>query len=170
MHESEAVDERSIARKYGVRELVYPDSEQTKLLCQFLSQAVETGRSGPVPKIAVVVMLEFLQGIVNRQHITKGPRMSEDEFDALQTPYYVATRVVTKLMREKRELAEKKGKIYQTTYLNIGQFIELLRSLLDPGCYWLRMKRIPEGVVEVMEALWDFAQVYPEQRKKGRAM
>jgi len=170
MHESEAVDERSIARKYGVRELVYPDSEQTKLLCQFLSQAAETGRSGPVPKIAVVVMLEFLQGIVNRQHITKGPRMSEDEFDALQTPYYVATRVVTKLMREKRELAEKKGKIYQTTYLNIGQFIELLRSLLDPGCYWLRMKRIPEGVVEVMEALWDFAQVYPEQRKKGRAM
>jgi len=170
MQESEAVDERSIARKYGVRELVYPDSEQTKLLCQFLSQAVETGRSGPVPKIAVVVMLEFLQGIVNRQHITKGPRMSEDEFDALQTPYYVATRVVTKLMREKRELAEKKGKIYQTTYLNIGQFIELLRSLLDPGCYWLRMKRIPEGVVEVMEALWDFAQVYPEQRKKGRAM
>ena len=170
MQESEAVDERSIARKYGVRELVYPDSEHTKLLCQFLSQAVETGRSGPVPKIAVVVMLEFLQGIVNRQHITKGPRMSEDEFDALQTPYYVATRVVTKLMREKRELAEKKGKIYQTTYLNIGQFIELLRSLLDPGCYWLRMKRIPEGVVEVMEALWDFAQVYPEQRKKGRAM
>jgi hypothetical protein len=164
------VDERALAKKYGVRELIYPDSEQIKSLSQFLGSAVETGHAGPVPKTAIVVMLEFLQGVINRQHITKGPRMTEDEFDALQTPYYIAARIITKLAREKRELAEKKGKIYQTTYLSLGQFVELLRSLLDPGCYWLRMKKIPDGVVEVMEALWDFAQLFTEQRKKGRAM
>lgn len=163
------VDERSIARKYGVRELVYPDSEQLKTLSHYLGNTVETGHSGPVPKTAVMVMLEFLQGVMNRQHITKGPRMSEEEFDALQTPYYVAARIITKLVREKRETAEKKGKIYQTTYISITQFIDLLRNLLDPGCYWMRMKRVPEGVLEVMEVLWDFAQLFPEQRKKGRA-
>ena len=168
--EGESLDERSLAKKYGVRELVFPDSEQLKALTAYLSDAVESGRSGPVPKMAVMVMLEFLQGVLNRQHITKGPRMSEEEFDALQTPYYIAARVITKLVREKREVAEKKGKIYQTTYVSLGQFIELLRSLLDPGCYWLRMKKIPEGVVEVMEALWDFSQLVAEQRKKGRAM
>lgn len=166
----ESIDERAIARKYGVRELVYPDSEQLKMLAQFLGNAVETSRLGPVPKTAVMVMLEFLQGVLNRQHITKGPRMSEAEFDALQTPYYIAARIITKLVRERQELAETKKKIYQTTYVSLGQFIELLRSLLDPGCYWLRMKKIPEGVAEVMEALWDFAQLFPEQRKKGRAM
>ncbi len=165
-----APDERTIARKYGIRELVYPDSEQVKALSQFLGLAVETGRIGPVPKTAVVVTLEFLQGILNRQHITKGPRMTEGEFDALQTPYYVAARIMTKLAREKRELAEKKGKIYQTTYLSLAQFIDVLRALLDPGCYWLRTKKIPEGVREVMEVLWDFVQIFPEQKRKGRAM
>jgi len=166
----ETIDERAIARKYGVRELVYPDSEHLKALAQFLGSSVESGRIGPVPKTAVMIMLEFLQGVLNRQHITKGPRMTEEEFDALQTPYYIAARIITKLVRERQELAETKKKIYQTTYLSLGQFIELLRNLLDPGCYWLRVKKIPDGIVEVMEALWDFAQLFPEQRKKGRAM
>jgi len=56
------LDERAIARKYGLRELVYPDTEQVKALSHFLSEAVETGKCGPVPKTAVMVMLDFLQG------------------------------------------------------------------------------------------------------------
>jgi len=170
MSDEESFDERTLAKKYGVRELVFPDSEQLKALTAYLSDAVENGRSGPVPKMAVMVMLEFLQGVLNRQHITKGPRMSDHEFDALQTPYYLAARIVTKLVREKRELAEKKGKVYQTTYLSLVQFIELLRNLVDPGCYWMRVGKVPEGVLEVMEALWDFVLLYPEARKKGRAL
>ena len=168
--DEEILDERALAKKYGVRELVFPDSEQLKALTRYLSDAVESGRSGPVPKVAIQVMLEYLQGVLNRQHITKGPRMSDREFDLLQTPYYLAARIITKLAREKRELAEKKGKVYQTTYLSIVQFIELLRNLVDPGCYWMRLGKIPEGVLEVMEALWDFVLLYPEARKKGRAL
>lgn len=166
----EELDERAIARKYGLRELVYPDSEQLKALSQFLSTAVETGKCGAVPKTAVMVMLEFLQGTLNRQHITKGPTMAQAEFDALQTPYYLAARVIGKLARERKDAAEKKGKLYQTTYVTMTQFIDVLRSLVDPGSYWLRMKTVPEGVREVMEVLWDFAMVFPEVRKKGRAL
>ncbi|HEV7921693.1 MAG TPA: hypothetical protein VGR02_12965 [Thermoanaerobaculia bacterium] len=168
--DSGEVDERAIARKFGLRELVYPDSEQLKVLSQFLSNAVETGRCGPVPKTAVIAMLEFLQGTLNRQHITKSPTMSHQEFDVLQTPYYLAARIVGKLSREKKEAASKRGKLYQTTYLTLNQFIDLLRNLLDPGCYWLRMKTVPDGIQEVMEVLWDFAMLYPDARRKGRAL
>ncbi|MBV9496551.1 MAG: hypothetical protein JOZ54_20050 [Acidobacteria bacterium] len=170
MTEPEELDERAIARKYGLRELVYPDSEQLKVLAQFLSNAVETGKCGPVPKTAVIAMLDFLQGTLNRQHITKGPSMAQEEFDVLQTPYYLAARIVGKLGREKKEAAAKKGKLYQTTYMTLNQCVDLLRNLLDPGCYWLRMKDVPEGVQEVMEVLWDFAMLYPDARRKGRAM
>ena len=163
------LDERGVARKYGIRELVYPGSEQLKTIVHFLNGIVETGRCGPVPKTAVVALLDFLQGIVNRQHITKGPRMTQEEFDFLQTPYYLAARIVTKLVREKKLTAEKEGKVYHTTYNALGQFIELLRSLLDPGCYWLRLKIVPEGIGESAELLRDFIQLYPEARKKGRA-
>ncbi len=160
-------DERAIGKKYGLRELVYPDSEQMKGLSAFLTDAIEQGKCGPLPKTAVVMLLEFLQATINRQHITKGPRMSQDEFDVIQTPYYLAARVIAKIQRDRQESV--KGKVYQATYISLNQFIEVLRSLLDPGCYWLRAK-IPEGVREVMEALRDFLVLYPEQRRKGRAM
>ena len=160
---NEAVDERSIARKYGLKELVYPDSEQTKTLSQFLGNAIETGKCGPVPKMAVMVMLEFLQAVLNRQHITKGPRMSHDEFDLLQTPYYLAARIISKTVRERKDIAEARGKMYQTAYTNLNQF------MLDPGCYWLR-RNIPEGVIEAMTILREFALAYPELRRKGRAL
>jgi hypothetical protein len=163
------IDERSIARKYGMRELVYPDSEQVKTLSAFLADAIEHRKCGPVPKMAVLVMLDFIQGTLNRQNITKGPRMSQAEFDLLQGPYYLATRIVSKIFREKKEQAEQKGKLYQTTYLTLNHFAELLRNVQDPGCYWLR-REVPEGVREVMELLWDFALLYPEQRRKGRAL
>lgn len=163
------LDERGIARKHGLRELVYPDSEQIKALTTFLERAVQAGRCGPVPKTAVLVTLEFLQGTVNRQHITKGPRMSQEEFDALQTPYYMAARIVTKIARERKESVEKQ-KLYQTTYVTLNSFIELLRSILDPGCYWMRLKTVPEGVLEVMAAMKEFLLAYPEQRRKGRAV
>jgi hypothetical protein len=162
------LDERAIGKKYGLRELNYPDSEQIKSLVAFLNDTVETGRCGPLPKTGVVMLLDYLQGTINRQHITKGPRMSQEEFDAIQNPYYIAARVVTKIQRDRQESV--KGKVYQTTYVSLNQFIEVLRSLLDPGCYWIRVKAVPEGVREVMAALRDFLVLYPEQRRKGRAL
>ena len=165
----EPLDERSIAKKYGLRELMPPDGEQVKTLVAFLNQSIASGRCGPIPKTAVLMTLEFLQATINRQHITKGPRMSQEEFDVLQTPYYLAARVVSKIQRTRQE-ENAKGKLYQTTYVSLNQFIEILRSLLDPGCYWLRLKTVPEGVKEAMEALREFLVLYPEQRKKGRAL
>jgi hypothetical protein len=166
------IDERAIAKKYGLRELIYPDSEQVKTLVAFLTGTIETARCGPIPKTAVVVVQEFLQATINRQHITKGPRMSQDEFDALQTPYYIAARIVSKIQRSHdagKGDDKSKGKLYQSTYYTLNQFLELLRSLLDPGCYWLRLKSVPEGVLEAMEGLREFLAAYPEQKKKGRA-
>lgn len=162
------LDERAIGKKYGLRELTYPDSEQVKALNAFLSDAVEHGRCGPVPKTAVMVVLDFLQATINRQHITKGPRMSQDEFDVIQAPYYMAARIVARLQRSRQESA--KDKVYQSTYISLHQFMEVLRSILDPGCYWMRMKTIPEGVREAMEAMRDFLTAFAEQRRKGRAL
>jgi hypothetical protein len=161
-------DERSIAKKYGLRELSYPDGEQVKTFIQFLDESIESNRCGPIPKTAGVVILDFLQATINRQHLTKGPRMSQEEFDALQAPYYLAARIIAKILRARKESV--KEKVYQTTYLSLNQFIELMRNLLDPGCYWLWLKAIPEGVRESMEALRDFLAAYPDQRRKGRAL
>ena len=163
-----ALDERAISKKYGLRELVYPDSEQVKTLIHFLKATLDSGRCAVIPKTATLVIVEFLQATLNRQHLTKGPRMSQEEFDALQTPYYVAARIIARLQRARQE--DTRGKVYQTTYLSLQQFVELLRSLLDPGCYWLRLKTVPEGVLEAMEALRDFLAAYPDQRRKGRAV
>jgi hypothetical protein len=162
------LDERAIARRYGLRELAYPDGEQVKTFIRFLDESLASSRCGPIPKTAAVVILDFLQATINRQHLTKGPRMSQEEFDALQTPYYLAARIVGKIQRGRQESI--KGKVYQTTYLSLNQFIELLRNLLDPGCYWLRLKAVPDGVRESMEALRDFLAAYPDQRRKGRAV
>jgi hypothetical protein len=162
------LDERAIGKKYGLRELTYPGSEQVKVMVAFLDDAVSTGRCGPVPKTAVVMLLDFLQATINRQHITKGPRMSQEEFDVIQTPYYVAARIIAKIQRSKQE--STKGTVYQSTYVSLNQFIEVLRSILDPGCYWIRVKTVPEGIREVMSALRDFLVLYPEQRRKGRAL
>ena len=166
---SEAGDERAVARKYGLRELIYPDSEQVKLLTEYLGRAVESRRSGPLPKTAVVVMLEFLQGTMNRQNITKSPMMSAAEFDLLQAPYYLVTRILARLGRERQDAAAARGTMYQAASLSISTFLELLRSLLDPGCSWLRQGTIPDGVIETMGSLRAFAATLPEQRRKGRA-
>jgi hypothetical protein len=162
------LDERAIAKRYGLRELVYPDSEQVKAMVAFLNESITSGRCSQVPKTAAMIAVDFLQGTINRQHLTKGPRMSQQEFDVLQTPYYVAARIVSRIQRARQE--NLKGRVYETTYLSLNQFIELLRSLLDPGCYWMRTKTLPAGVLEAMEALRDFLSAYPEQRRKGRAL
>lgn len=162
------LDERAIAKRYGLRELVYPDSEHVKTLVAFLNESIDSGKCSSVPKTATMITVDFLQGTINRQHITKGPRMAQEEFDALQTPYYTAARIVAKIQRARQE--NTKGRVYETTYLSLNQFIELLRSLLDPGCYWLRTKTLPAGIIEAMEALRDFLVAYPEQRRKGRAL
>ena len=162
------LDERAISKKYGLRELVYPDSEQVKTLIAFLTATIETGRCGAIPKTSAVVILDFLQATINRQHLTKGPRMSQEEFDALQAPYYLAARIIARIQRAREE--STKGRVYQATYLSLTQFLELLRNLLDPGCYWLRLKTVPEGIAEAMEALRDFLAAYPDQRRKGRGV
>ena len=159
-----------VARKYGLRELVFPDREQIKALNEYLSQAIESHRSGPVPKTAIVMLLDFLQGTVNRQHITKSPVMSPEEFDLLQAPYYLVTRVLFRIAREQQDEAVAPGRMYQASYASLNTFMELLRSLLDPGCYWLRLRIIPDGVIEQMHLLRAFANALPEQRRKGRAM
>src|SRR5215212_1992628 len=146
---AESLDERAIAKRYGLRELAYPDSEQVKTLIAFLTESIVSGRCSSVPKTAIMVTVDFLQGTINRQHLTKGPRMSQEEFDVLQAPYYLAARIVAKIQRARHE--DVKGRIYETTYLSLNQFIELLRSLLDPGCYWMRTKTLPGGIVEAME-------------------
>jgi hypothetical protein len=166
----EHADERTIARKYGIRELVFPDREQIKALNEYLSTAIGTHRSGPVPKTAIVMLLDFLQGTINRQHITKSPLMSSEEFDVLQSPYYLVTRVLAKLARDQEGKAPARATFYQSAYASLNTFMELLRSLLDPGCYWLRVRTIPEGVIEQMELLRVFANALPEGRRKGRAM
>jgi hypothetical protein len=166
----EPADERAIARKYGLRELVYPDVEQVNALTQYLADAIETRRGGAVPKTAVVVMRDFLQGVLNRQSVTKSPRMSTEEFDALLTPYYVAARIVTKIARESESRAAARGKVYQKTWVSLNEFIHVLENLLDPGCYWMRVGQIPDGMIEAMNGLWRFARLYPEAQRKGRAM
>ncbi|HET8799528.1 MAG TPA: hypothetical protein VFO89_17710 [Thermoanaerobaculia bacterium] len=161
------LDERSLAKKYGLRELRDPDSEQIKTMLVFLDAAIESGRCGPIPKTVIVVLADFLQAVLNRQTITKGPRMTNQEFDVLTAPYYIAARTIAKVQRARNESV--KGRIYETTYVSLGHFVEVLRNLLDPGCYWLRL-RVPEGVIEVMRALRDFLVFYPEQKRKGRAV
>ena len=165
-----STDERAVARKYGLRELVFPDSDQVKALCRYLTATIESGRSGAVPKTAVVVMLDSLQGTINRQAITKSPTMTREDFDLLSSPYYLAARIVSKIAREKRDAAEQKGKLYQTTYLTLAQLIALLREMLDPATPWLGMRQVPQPVVETMEVLCAFAQLYPEVRRRGRAV
>ena|SRR5437763_2793606 len=165
-----ADDERAVARKYGVRELIFPDSDQIRALCRYLTTTIETGRSSAVPKTAVMVMLEFLQGTLNRQFITKSPTMSKEDFDLLQTPYYLAARIIGKIDRQKREAAAEKGKLYQNAYLTITQLIDLLRGMLDPSSPSLRQRQVPWPMLEAMEVLCAFAQLYPEARRRGRAM
>jgi hypothetical protein len=163
-------DERAVARKYGIRELVFPDSDQLKTLCRYLTDTVETRRSAAVPKTAVMIMLDFLQGTLNRQYITKSPTMSQEDFDLLSGPYYLSARIIGKIAREKRDAAEQKGKLYQTAHATLTQLIELLRSVLDPASPWLRAKEVPAPILEVMEVLCAYAQLYPEVRKRGRGV
>ena len=164
------LDERTIARKYGIRELVWPDVDQVKAIVRFFSSAVESGKCGAVPKTAIVVMLDFLQGTLNRQNITKAPRMSPEEFDTLESPYYLAARIISKLARDRHDESVTKGKVYQTTSVTLFKFVDVLRALLDPACQWVRFKAIPSETLEIMAVLAEFAHVFPEQRRKGRAM
>jgi hypothetical protein len=165
-----ATDERAVARKYGLRELIFPDSDQVRALCQYLTSTMESGRSVAVPKTAVVVMLEFLQGTLNRQYITKSPTMTKEDFDLLSAPYYLSARIISKIARETREAAERKGKLYQMTYLTLTQLIHLLQSMVDPSSTWLRARQVPQPVLDAMEVLCAYSQLYPEVRRRGRAL
>lgn len=160
------INETAIARKYGVRELSYPNATHIEELMSFIGESMANNRCASVPREALEAMLEFVQGTVNRQNITKGPRMAQEEFDTLQAPYYMAARIVSKIAREKRELARDRSKLYETTYVTLNQFIDVLRALLDPNCYF-RSSRLPESVREVLEVLRDFVQAYGQSRARG---
>lgn len=157
------LDERSVARKFGIRELVWPDNDQIRTLLSFFDDAIANARCGAVPKLAVMVLHDYLQGTITRQHITKGPRMSQQEFDVLQAPYYLAARIVTKIQREQQ--TSVKDRVYQDTWVSLARFIETLRNILDPGCHWLR-RSVPEAELAVMTALRSFLVSYPEQRRR----
>ena len=113
--------------------------------------------------------MEFLQGTLNRQYITKSPKMTKEDFDRLSAPYYLSARIISKIARDSRETAEQQGRLYQTTHLTLTQLIELLHGMIDPGCAWIRARRIPQNVLEAMEVLCAYAQLYPEARRRGRA-
>lgn len=159
------LDEHAIALKYGVRPLHYPDVEHVKTLTAFLRDSFQSGRCAAVPDASVTAGLEFIQGIVTRQHITKGPRITPAEFDVLQRPYNVASRIISRMQRERRESA--RGQIYQTTYLSLTAFVDLLQSLLDPKPSWIQNGAIPAPARVMMSALHDFLIEYPEQRRKS---
>lgn len=158
-----ALDERSVAKKFGIRELTWPDNDQVRALITFLDETIAAGRCSAVPKMAVMLLNDYLQGTITRQHITKGPRMSQEEFDVLQAPYYLAARIVTRIQRERQESV--KGRVYQETWLSLARFIETLRNILDPGCHWLR-RSVPEAELAVMQALRAFLVAYAEQRRR----
>ncbi len=163
------LDERAIGKKYGLRELSYPDSEQIKSLNAFLSDAVEHNRCGPVPKTAVMVVLEYLQATINRQHITKGPRMSQDEFDAIQAPYYIAARIIAQAAARAAGIGQGQG---LPVDLHLAQSIHgsVAQHPRPRAVTGMRMKTIPDAVREAMEALRDFLALFAEQRRKGRAL
>jgi hypothetical protein len=160
--------ERALAKKFGIRELVYPDTEQTRVLQRYLDQSIEARHSGPVPKTAVLILAEFFQAVLNRQFLTKAPSMPMEEYEALQAPYHLAAGIVTQVLYERRELAKTRGRIYQTTQLRLHDFIDLLRGILDPACSWIRLGTIPDNIVEQMEMLRDFVARYPEARRRER--
>ena len=160
------VSERALARKYGLRELVWPEAEDARTLTRYLADVVATKHSGAVPKTTVVTMLDFLQGVLNRQYLTKSPRMPFDEYEALQQPYHVASQIITRILHEKRELRASRNILYQTTQLRLADFIELLRSVLDPGCSWMIRGTISDAILEQFAALHEFVERYPEARRK----
>jgi hypothetical protein len=158
------LDESAIAVRYGVRPLVYPDVGQIKTLTSFLAASFESGQCAVVPKSDVEAALDFIQAIINRQHITKGPRMPAEDYDLLQRPYSIAARIVSRMQREKRE--SSKGHLYQTTHLSLTNFADVLRNLLDPACAWTGAGTIPTPVRLMMSGLRDFLIEYPEQSRK----
>ena len=48
--------------------------------------------------------------------------------------------------------------------------INLLRGMVDPASPWIRARQVPQPILEVMEVLCAYAQLYPEVRRRGRAV
>jgi len=158
------VDERVIAMRYGVQPLLYPDVAQIKALTSFLAESYESGRCAALPRASVLVGRDFVQSIMNRQYITKGPRMPAADYDALQRPYSIAARIVSRMQRERREGA--RAHLYQNTHLSLTNFIDVLTSLLDANCPWVHAGTIPTPVRLMMSGLRDFLIEYPDQSRK----
>lgn len=160
------VDERSVAHKYGIKELSYPAPEQLAALAQFVDESLLAGRCATVPEPALIALREFLDATLERQHITKGPRMPQADFDLLQAPYYLVVRVASRVARQ-QSTARQRASLYQNTQLTINRLLETLRDLADPHCPWPRSRRLPDEQRPELMLLRAFATEFPRRRKTG---
>jgi hypothetical protein len=92
--------------------------------------------------------------------------MAPEEYDLLQKPYAIAARIVSRIQRERQEAAP--GRVYEATWISLHRFIELLRSLVDPSCVWVRARAVPPDVLETMAGLRTFLALYADYRRKAR--
>jgi hypothetical protein len=153
-------DERTIARKYGLQQLIYPDRAAIESVQRFLLEMVSTHTANNLPKIHLTILRRFFQGAMARQNITKMPNMNLEEYLLLQTPYGICSRVFGRI------LETRKGAFYQAAYHSVEKLIEFLSYLVDPDCVWIR-KNLPEEMIARAIVLQDFLERYPEAKQRS---
>jgi hypothetical protein len=153
-------DERTIARKYGLQRLVYPDRAAIESVQRFLLDMVSTRSAANLPKIHLTILRRFFEGTMARQNITKMPGMNLEEYLLLQTPYGICSRVFGRI------LETRKGAYYQAAYHSVEKCIEFLSYLVDPDCVWMR-KKLPEEMIARAIVLHDFLERYPEAKQRS---
>jgi len=155
-----AFDERSIARRYGLRELLYPDRGAIESVQRFLVEMVSTQTANNLPKIHLTILRRFFQGAMARQNISKMPNMQLEEYLLIQAPYSICSRIFGRILQH------KKGTFYQATYHSVEKCDEFLSYLLDPDCVWIR-KNLPEEMIARAIVLHEFLERYPEAKKRA---
>jgi hypothetical protein len=155
-----AFDERSIARRYGFRELIYPDRAAIESVQRFLLEIVSTRTANNPPKIHLTILRRFFQGAMERQNISKMPNMQLEEYLLIQAPYGICARVFGRI------LERRKGSFYQAAYHSVDKCVEFLSYLLDPDCVWIR-KNLPEEMVARAIVLKEFLERYPEAKQRS---
>jgi len=153
-------DERTVARKYGMRELIYPDRAAIESVQRLLLEMVSEGTANNIPKIHLTLLRRFFQGSVARQNISKMPNMKLEEFLLLQAPYGICSRIFGRI------LEHRKGSFYQVAYHSVEKCIEFLSYLLDPDCVWIR-KKLPDEMIARAIVLREFLDLYPEARQRS---
>lgn len=155
-----AFDERSIARRHGFRELIYPDRSAIESVQRFLQEIVSSWTANNPPKIHLTILRRFFQGAIERQNISKMPNMPLEEFLLIQAPYGICSRVFGRI------LERKKGAFYQAAYHSVEKCEEFLSYLLDPDTIWIR-KNLPEEMIARAIVLQEFLERYPEAKQRS---